>query len=124
MEINKKTLRSVFTVAAASIFLYWLLNKGGQVKSVFGVLSGILSPFVLGSTLAFILNGPMRAIEGLLQDMSSVRLRRTVAVLLTLVAVALILTIVFLLLIPQLSETLNSLIPMLTNFFQIGRAHV
>ncbi len=118
MEINKKTLRSVFVVAAASIFLYWLLNKGAQVKTVWGVISGILSPFVLGATLAFILNVPMRAIEGLLQDIKSAKLRRTVALLLTLVAVILILTIVFLLLIPQLSETLNSLIPMLTNFFQ------
>lgn len=118
MEINKKTLRNIFIVAAACIFLYWLLNEGDRVKVVWGVISGVLSPFVLGATIAFILNVPMRAIEGLLQDVRSIKLRRTFSVLLTLVAVALILTIVCLLLVPQLSDTLKSLIPMLTNFFQ------
>jgi len=118
LEINKKTLRNIFMVAAASIILYWLLNESERVKVVWGVISGILSPFVLGATIAFILNVPMRAIEGQLQGIKGEKLRRTIAVLLTLVAVAVILTGVFLLLIPQLSDTLHSLIPMLTNFFQ------
>ena len=117
MQIDKKTLRYVFLGAIACILLYWVLNETQQVKAVYYVISGIISPFVLGAVLAFIVNVPMRAIEGVLRKVSHQRLRRTIAVILTLVCVLLVLTLVFLLLIPQLIETIQSLIPKLQTFF-------
>lgn len=117
MQIDKKTLRYVFLGAIACILLYWVLNETQQVKAVYYVISGIISPFVLGAVLAFIVNVPMRAIEGVLRKVSHQRLRRTIAVILTLLCVLLVLTLVFLLLIPQLIETIQSLIPKLQTFF-------
>lgn len=117
MQIDKKTLRYVFLGAIACILLYWVLNETQQVKAVYHVITGIISPFVLGSVLAFIVNVPMRAIEGGLRKINHQRLRRTIAVILTLVCVLLVLTLVFLLLIPQLIETIQSLIPKLQTFF-------
>lgn len=116
MQIDKKTLRYILFGAIGCILLYWLLNETERVKAVYSVISGVLSPFILGSVLAFILNVPMRAIEGSLKKITHQRLKRTIAVILTLVCVLLVLTVVFLLLIPQLIETIQSMIPKMQAF--------
>ena len=96
--------------------MYWLLHETDRVKAVYSVVKGIFAPFVLGAALAFILNVPMRAFEGLLKKVKNERWRRVLAVLLTFVAVLLVLTLVCLLLIPQLIKTIQSLIPSLIEF--------
>ena len=116
LELNKKTLRNLFLVVAGGIVLYWLLHETDRVKAVYSVVKGIFAPFVLGAALAFILNVPMRAFEGLLKKVKNERWRRVLAVLLTFVAVLLVLTLVCLLLIPQLVKTIQSLIPSLIEF--------
>lgn len=116
MQIDKKTLRYILFGAIACILLYWLLNETERVKAVYGIISGVTSPFILGSVLAFILNVPMRAIESVLKKVTHQRLKRTIAVVLTLICVLLILTVVFLLLIPQLVETIQSMVPKMQSF--------
>jgi len=116
-ELNKKTLKNVFLVVAACIVLYWILHETGQVMGFLSILNGIFSPFVLGAVLAFIINVPMRAIENLLKAIKHDKLRRLLAIILTLVAVSLVLTLVFVLLIPQVAETIETLIPKLQTFF-------
>ena len=116
MHIEKKTLKSIFIGVALSIILFWILNETERVKAVWNVISSVTFPFVLGASLAFILNVPMRAIEGLLMGLKKPRLRRTLSVLLTFVAVLLILALVILLLIPQIGDTVRALVPKLFDF--------
>lgn len=116
MHIEKKTLRNVFIGVISCIVLYWILHETQQVKKVLSVIMGVVSPFVLGAGLAFVFNVPMRAIEGLLTSVRKFKLRRLISVLLTFVAVLLVLTLVFVLLIPQLSNTIQSLIPKIYTF--------
>ncbi len=116
-ELNKKTLRNVFLGVVGCIFLYWLLHETEQVGHIVSVISGIFSPFVLGAALAFILNVPMRAFEGLLKKLQNTKLRRLLSVVLTFIAVLLVLALVFWLLIPQVIETVSSLVPSLQRFF-------
>ncbi len=116
--LDKKTLFRVVLGAFGCIVLYWLLHETERVKVFFGVISGITAPFVFGGVLAFILNVPMRAIEsGLLKKLSSRVVKRVLSVVLTLVALLLVITLVFWLLIPQIVDTVNSLIPSLSDFF-------
>ena len=117
MELNKKTLKNVFLVVSACIVLYWVLHDAERVSGIFKVISGVVSPFVLGAALSFILNVPMRAFESLLKGIKNDKMRRLVALVLTFLAVLLILAIVFWLLIPQLIATIQSLIPRLQTFF-------
>lgn len=116
MQIDKKTLRNVFIGVISCIVLYWILHETERVKGVYSIIKGVLSPFVFGAVLAFILNVPMRAIEKMLKGISNGLLRRMVAVVLTMICVVLVLTVVFLLLIPQLTETIQSLVPKLYTF--------
>ena len=66
MELNKKTLRRIFLGIVGCILLYWVLSTPERISNIFDTVANILSPFIVGAVLAFILNVPMRAIEKLL----------------------------------------------------------
>lgn len=116
MELNKKTVKNLFLVIAAGIILYWILHETERVKSVYAVIKGIFAPFALGAGIAFVLNVPMRAFEGLFKKVKNPNWRRVIAVVLTFLALLLVLALVFWLLIPQLIKTVQSLVPSLLEF--------
>lgn len=117
MQLDKKTLRSVFLGGAGCIFLYWLLHDTERLTQFVGNVGSLISPFVVGAALAFVLNVPMRAIERWLGRVKKPGLRRGLALALTLLAVVLGLYGVFYLLLPQLGDTVESLIDSLPAFF-------
>jgi len=116
VSIDKKTLRNVFLGIVGCILLIWVLYDWEKVGAYIGVLAGVMSPFVLGAGLAFIINVPMRAFENVLIDVRNQGLRRVFAVMLTLLTFMLVIMVVFWLLIPQLVATFQSLIPKVYNF--------
>lgn len=116
LEINKKTLRNLFIVVASGIILYWVLHETDRVEGLYNILKGVFAPFVTGAAIAFVINVPMRAFEGLLKGVKQEKLRRLIAVLLTFIGVLLVLALVFWLLIPELINTIQSLIPTLQAF--------
>lgn len=118
MQIDKKTMRSIFFGGAACIFLYWLLHDTERLTQFVGGIGGIISPFVVGAAMAFILNVPMRAIERWCGGVKNQGLRRGLALGLTLLAVVLTLYGVFNLLLPQLAETVEMLLDSLPDFFR------
>lgn len=110
LKIDKKTGKYVFFAVIACILFAWLLNETERVQTVFGVIKSVLSPFIIGSVLAFIINVPMRGYEKLLRRLKSAKVRRVIALTLTVLSVLLVLTLVFLLLIPQVGETAETFI--------------
>lgn len=115
-EVNKKTLWRVFLGTAGCIILYWLLNERENVKVVFSAALDVLSPFILGGCLAFVINVPMRFFESKLTKITGAGARRAAALCLTFVAVGIVLGGVFLLLIPQLVETVEMFLPAVYEF--------
>ena len=124
MEINKKALRSLFGGVILCIVVYWLLHETDRVKGVVDEISGLISPFVLGAALAFILNVPMRAIERQFVGIGKPGLRRALAILMTIIAIVLVLTVVVELLIPQIASTIQTLVGELPGFFQRTEAMI
>lgn len=121
-EVNKKTLWRIFLGVCGCIILFWFLHETERVNAVWREIRGVASPFVIGGVLAFVLNVPMRAIENsALKKISKNGLKRVIAVVLTFICLLLVLTLVFWLLIPQIVDTVNSLIPALSNFY--NKAH-
>lgn len=116
MHIDKRTVRNIFLVAVGAIAFYWVLNDTEQFKSLWNTLKDIVSPFVLGAAMAFILNVPMRVVEKTLKFIQNEGLRRTAAIILTLVVILFVITGVVLLLVPQITETIQLLIPKLIDF--------
>lgn len=108
MQLDKKTIRTLLLMAGFCIVLYWALQNLDRVSGILGGVWGLVSPFVLGGSLAFILNVPMRAIEKKLPKRMT-RFRRAAALTLTLLAVVGVLALVLLLIIPQLGRTIASI---------------
>lgn len=113
MSIDKKTIRNIFLGVAGCIILSWLLHETDRVETVLAFFKDMLSPFIAGSLIAFVLNVPMRGIEKHLGMIQKNGLRRAVALTLTILFILLVLVLIFWLLIPQVVETGVSL------FYQI-----
>lgn len=116
MELNKKTLRTIFLGVAGCIVLYWLLHETQRVSIALKGLLTLISPFLVGAAIAFVLNVPLRFFEGLLKGISKPKPRRALSILLTLLSVLLVLTGVVYLVIPQVIETVETLILAIPEF--------
>lgn len=109
MELNQDTVKKLrglimFTVIAAV--------AGVNYRSLLGMavtLFGMAFPFLLGAAIAFVMNVPMRWIEGKIRPGRPCRWRRGVSLVLTLVAVTGIVTTVMLVVVPEFFRTLMTL---------------
>lgn len=118
MQIDKKTIRKFFWVAVGAIIVYWLLHETERFSALLTMIKDIFAPFVIGAALAFVLNVPMRAFERHLKFVKNDGLRRALGITLTFLSIVLVIYGVIRLLIPQISDTVATLIPKLTIFFQ------
>jgi len=93
MEWNKQRIAELLAVVCVAF--YCALQNLGTAAAALRWLLGILSPFLLGGALAFVLNVPMRAIERHLYPYSrrGAKFRRPLALVLTLLAVLGVLTL-------------------------------
>ena len=67
MENKRVKMRNAFLVVAACLLLYWLLMHTDRFFAVCDRVLDILSPFIIGAVIAFILNVPVRGFERLLK---------------------------------------------------------
>ena len=118
MELNKKTLRSLFLGVAGCILLYFVLHETERISALLKSGIRIILPFIAGAAVAFILNVPMRAIEKWFKGVKNPGFRRALAIVVTLLIVVLVLFGVFYLLIPQIVATVESLVATLPDFFE------
>lgn len=111
MEWNRQTVKSLLLVVCGGVAFYCGLQHLGVVAGAVVWLLGILSPFVLGGAIAFVLNVPMRAIERhLFPNLRRLtRLRRPLALVLTLVALTGVLTLAFCVIGPGIKDAVVSI---------------
>ena len=104
--MDKKAVRTVAGIAVGCVVLYWALQNLSLLADAAGWLLNILWPLLLGFCMAFVLNIPMRFFERhLLKNPKNKRaaaLRRPLCILLSLLAIIVILTAVFALVVPEL----------------------
>ena len=112
MEWNKQNIRSLLLVICGGVAFYVALQNLGAVVLGLRWLMGILSPFLLGGTIAFILNVPMRAIERQLfpRKRRGGKLRRPLALVLTLLAVIGVLTLAVCVIGPGVGDAARSVV--------------
>jgi predicted PurR-regulated permease PerM len=119
MEFNKKTVRTIALAAFAVLAGYWCLQNLSLLGRALRALVGMVSPFLLGCAIAFILNVPMRAVERHLGQGGKHmdRLRRPLAFLLTLALVAGVLALAGLVIVPNLGAAMSSVAQQTQSFF-------
>lgn len=119
MEWNKHNIRGLLLVVCGGVAFYCALQNLGVVVAALLWILGILSPFVLGGTIAFVLGVPMRAIERHLYPNArrGAKLRRPLALVLTLLAVIAVLTLASTVIGPGIAEAVSSVLSQLPAAF-------
>ena len=116
MQIDKKNMRNLLLCVLAGILLYWGLTETERAVQFLNKAWGLVAPFVAGAVIAFIFNVPMRAVEREFDFVRNEGLRRTLALVVTLLLFVLVIMFVVLLLIPQISMTVETLVERIPDF--------
>ena len=109
MEWNKQQVKGLLLVVCAGIALYCILQNLGSVALAVGQILSMLSPFLLGGAMAFILNVPMRTIERGVFRGAAGKVRRPLSLLLTLIAVIGVLVLASCVIGPGIGEAASSI---------------
>ncbi len=118
MQIDKKLMHRIFWLIAGSIVFAWLILDTARATALFSRVWELFSPFVWGAAIAFVFNVPMRAIEGQLEGMKNQGLRRGLAIILTLASLVLVVMFVVELLVPQIRQTIATLVERIPAFVE------
>ena len=109
MNLNKENISRIRHLILFTIAMAVLAVNYQKVLVLLGDVVGLISPFILGAAIAFILNVPMRGIEKLIAPGKEKRWKRPVSLVLTIVAVISILLVVVFVVMPELVRTLMGL---------------
>lgn len=115
MQIDKSTFKKLALLVALGVGLAWLLMNVQGALGILSTLWKILSPFVIGLIMAFLLNIPMSAIEKHVFRGRGGKLKRPLSFILTIIAVLGVLALVVFIVVPQLIKTTIMVGNMLTN---------
>ena len=113
---EKSEVKKWLLVVSWGVVLLWLLEHYTLLGQLLGRVLDVLSPFIAGIALAFLLNLMMNSYERrLLKPLTKYRPKlckavRPAAIVLTLVTVAAILSLLLVFIIPQLGASISSLI--------------
>jgi predicted PurR-regulated permease PerM len=112
MEWSKQTVKGLLLVVCGGVAFYCALQHLSAVAAAVVWVVDILSPFLLGSAIAFILNVPMRAIERHLfpKNHQMDRVRRPLALILTLAAVIGVLALASCVIGPGVADAVRAII--------------
>jgi len=110
MDWNRDQIKQRLLVVCGGVAFYCALQNLPAVAAALGWVLGVLAPFLAGGAIAFVLNVPMRAIEARLPSGKRRRaLRRPLALLLTLAAVAGVLTLAGCVVGPGVTDAVRSI---------------
>lgn len=120
----KKKILTYASVALITIIIFFAFYNMSALKSFFGNLFNLVSPFILGFAIAFLLNKPMMLIEEKLLGGTKMKQghKRTISAITALILGIMAVSLFFRLLIPQLWESIYSLVdafPKYISDFQI-----
>ena len=126
MEWSKQKIKSILLVVFAAVAFYVALQNLGTVVYGLRWLIGILSPFLVGGVIAFVLNVPMRAIERHLfpKERKLQKLRRPLALILTLIAVIGVLTLAGLVIGPGIADACMTIADQIPGALQRAEAYL
>lgn len=111
--IKSNSMKQKILLILIAVISFWAVNNFGVIWNIIVKFFNVLLPFILGCVLAFILNIPMMKIEGWLKKgfkniKSSVI--RVISIVLTLGISFVVVSAILFLLIPELIDSIQSLI--------------
>ena len=118
MELNKETIKKIRGLIAFAVAAVVLGVNYQKVFALVGDCMAMISPFILGSAIAFVLNVPMRAIETYTPLKKINKGRRPLCLVLAICLVLGVLTVVIFVVGPELVSTIMGLQKSIPLFFE------
>ena len=111
---EKEETRKWLKIVLIAIVVYWCLNNLGTLGNFLNTIIKILSPFLIGGIIAFILNIPMRFFERkLTKKKKRKKITRVISLILSIIIIVLIVALIVKLILPKLIDIAQLLIEQL-----------
>lgn len=123
MELSKKTVKRILLIITFTVLLIWAIYNHKLLFKYIGELYSLISPFVIGLCIAYVVNVIMRPIERLWMKLLSKckgkwveKMKRPICLLLSiLLVIGIILAVIFIIM-PELSDSVSSLVNMVPSY--------
>lgn len=109
MDLNKDNMNKIRNLVLFTVVIVIMGINYQKLLVLLGDVFGIVSPFLIGAAIAFVLNVPMRSIEKHLKTKQNYKWKRPVSMCLTILLVIGILGLVIFVVVPELFNTLIGL---------------
>lgn len=111
MELSKKTMQRLALLITFTLLLYWALTHTARAVQLVSTVLALITPFLLGACIAYVLNLLLRALERGYDRLLPryVKARRGVCIVLSLLIVLDIVLAVILLIVPELEKTVETI---------------
>jgi len=122
--IGKRTFKQLLGLLTFALVLAWALNHTAALRAVLGRLLTILSPFLIGLGIAFVVNVLLRILEGFWEKLPAKhnnfhqKMKRPVCLLASWLLIFALILAVFLIVIPELKQTFAQLIEMMPTYLR------
>lgn len=115
MEIQKKEFKKLVTLILVAVISFWVVTNLRTIGEFLGKAFSIISPFIIGGCLAFVLNIPMSFFERKIKEVRKNKNKdskwiRILSLIFAFIVVILVLTIIITLIVPELIDIINLLI--------------
>lgn len=115
--------KRILGIITFALLLYWGLLHPSQVGAIFSGVFAVFAPFVMGFAIAFIVNVPLRTLEGLWPKVwgkgyrpGHEKAKRPACLVLSILIVAGIIFALFFIVVPALSESFSNLAAQLPQY--------
>lgn len=109
MNIKSRQMKNAFILIAFGIILMWALDNLETLWSVVKGIFAVASPFIIGVSIAFIMNVPMRFFEKKLFKKLPTKLKRPISYIITLLLFMFIIFITLFMVVPEFYNSIQEL---------------
>lgn len=113
MELNRKNILKIILIIFIAVLIFSLIQNLNSAFTVLNKIFSIMSPFIIGFCIAFIVNVLMRFFETrvfkklkMKKSRFWVRFSRPLCLLISILLICILLTVFLLLIIPQIKQTI------------------
>lgn len=124
LSFKNEVYKKVFLMGLALLFVAYLFLNSKSIFTGFGVLLGILAPFILGGVIAFIMKIPLNFLErkvfSKVRNEKFQKHKRTISIAISFIFIILVFFLITAIIVPQLINSFDGLRKSLPSFLQMA----
>lgn len=125
MELNKANIKKILLIITFTAVVFWAVNNFSVALQFIKGIVSVISPFIIGLCVAFIINVLLRQLEKLWNKIPSKKhkdtldkMRRPVCLVGSIIIIVGVIFILLFMIIPEISKTVAMIIEMMPQYLQ------